>query len=248
MTAAKAGSEKTLSFRLLAALVVPLMAAISRLEIINSNNMPREGAFVLAPNHYSNLDPLVMALAVWKLGRAPRFLAKASLFTVPVVGAALRGTGQIPVERAGSSRNHEPLREANELVANGHCIVIYPEGTLTRDPGLWPMRGKTGAVRMALEQKIPIIPSAHWGTQEIMPRYAKKISLFPRKTIRITFGEPVDLSAFIGRPLNAATLREATEVVMADITKLVEALRNETAPAERWNPTAHKQSETGHFE
>jgi len=248
VSAAKAGSEKTLTFRLLAAFVVPLMAAISKMEIVHSDKMPREGAFVLAPNHYSNLDPLVMALAVWKLGRAPRFLAKASLFKVPVVGAALRGTGQIPVERAGSSRNHEPLRAANELVANGHCIIVYPEGTLTRDPGLWPMRGKTGAVRMALEQKIPIIPSAHWGTQEIMPRYSKKISLFPRKKIQITFGEPVDLSAFIGKPLNAVTLREATEVVMADITKLVEGLRQETAPAERWNPTAHKQSETGHFE
>lgn len=248
MAQAKASSEKTPMFRVLAAFVVPLMGAISKMEIKNSDKMPRAGAFVLAPNHYSNLDPLVMALAVWKLGRAPRFLAKASLFKVPVVGAALRSTGQIPVERAGSNRVSEPLRAANELVANGHCIIIYPEGTLTRDPGLWPMRGKTGAVRMALEQNIPIIPSAHWGTQEIMPRYSKKISVFPRKTIRITFGDPVDLSAFVGRPLNAATLREATEVVMTAVTKLVEELRNETAPVERWNPTAHKQSETGHFE
>ncbi len=241
-------AEKTPIFRILAAIVVPLMGAISKMEIENPEKMPREGAFVLAPNHYSNLDPLVMALAVWKLGRAPRFLAKASLFSVPVVGAALRGTGQIPVERAGSNRTNEPLRAANELVANGHCIIIYPEGTLTRDPDLWPMRGKTGAVRMALEQKIPLIPSAHWGTQLVMPRYAKKISLFPRKTIRITFGDPVDLSAFAGLPLDASTLRAATEVVMADITKLVEGLRRETAPVDRWNPTQHKQSETGHFE
>lgn len=248
MSAAKGGSEKTLTFRVLAAFVVPLMGAISKMEIENAWKMPREGAFVLAPNHYSNLDPLVMALAVWKLGRAPRFLAKASLFKVPIVGAALRATGQIPVERAGSSRISEPLRAANELVANGHCIIIYPEGTLTRDPDLWPMRGKTGAVRMALEQKIPVIPSAHWGAQEIMPRYSKKISLFPRKTIRITFGDPVDLSEFADSPLNATTLRAATEVVMAAVTKLVEELRNETAPLERWNPTAHKQSETGHFE
>jgi 1-acyl-sn-glycerol-3-phosphate acyltransferase len=248
VSAAKARSEKTPTFRILAAFVVPMMAAISKLEIENKDKMPREGAFVLAPNHYSNLDPVVMALAVWKLGRAPRFLAKASLFNVPVVGAALRGTGQIPVERVGSTRNHEPLKAANELVANGHCIIIYPEGTLTRDPGLWPMRGKTGAVRMALEQNIPIVPSAHWGTQKIMPRYSKKISLFPRKTIHITFGDPVDLSEFADKPLNAVTLREATEVVMAAVTKLVEDLRDETAPIERWNPTAHKQSETGHFE
>jgi 1-acyl-sn-glycerol-3-phosphate acyltransferase len=185
---------------------------------------------------------------MWKLGRAPRFLAKASLFRVPVVGAVLRGTGQIPVERAGSVRGSQPLKAAHELADKGNAVIIYPEGTLTRDPQIWPMRGKTGAVRMALEQNLPLIPAAHWGTQAVMARYSNKISLFPRKTIKVAFGDPVDLDEFRGKPINSALLTAATELVMADITSLLEGLRGETAPVERWNPSAHNQKETGRFE
>ena len=174
--------------------------------------LPATGAFVLAPNHYSDIDPVIMGWSMWKLGRAPRFLAKASLFAVPVVGAVLRGTGQIPVERrlrrAAASRS----TAAHELVDDGHAVIIYPEGTLTRDPDLWPMRGKTGAVRMALEHGSPLIPVAHWGTQEVMPRYSKKISLFPRKTHQGRVRRPVDLDEL---PRQAdrldALLTEATD-------------------------------------
>ena len=87
-------------------------------------------------------------------------------------------------------------------------VVVYPEGSLTREPDLWPMRGKTGAVRIALERDIPIIPAAHWGTQALLARYGKKLSLFPRKTIDVAIGEPLDLSAYRGKPLDQATLLE----------------------------------------
>jgi len=127
-------------------------------------------------------------------------------------------------------------------------VVVYPEGTLTRDPELWPMRGKTGAVRIALEQGIPIVPAAHWGTQHVMERYSKKISFFPRKTISVKIGDPVDLSAFRERSLDTATLNEATAVVMSAITGLLEDLRGEKAPVKRWNPAEHNQKETGRFE
>jgi 1-acyl-sn-glycerol-3-phosphate acyltransferase len=190
---------------------------------------------------------VVMGLALWKVGRMPRYLAKASLFRIPVVGWALRRSGQIPVERS-SSRGSDPLAAARKVADDGLAVVIYPEGTLTRDPDLWPMRGKTGAVRTALQAGIPIIPAAHWGTQHVMPRYAKKISLFPRKTIHITFGDPVDLSAFAGRGLDSKTLAEATDVVMQAITALVEELRGEKAPATRWDPAKNNQTETGRFE
>jgi 1-acyl-sn-glycerol-3-phosphate acyltransferase len=101
---------------------------------------------------------------------------------------------------------------------------------------------------MALETGIPVIPIAHWGTQQVMARYAKKISFFPRKTIAVKVGDPVDLSAFEGRPLDAATLNEATAVIMDAITRLLEDLRGETAPAERWDPATHNQKETGRFD
>jgi len=232
----------------LAALILPVMNLAVRFRIVDADKLPRSGAFVLAPNHYTEIDPVVMGVVCWKLGRMPRFLAKASVFRIPVAGWILRKSGQIPVERGGSIRGSEPVKAAQRLVANGQMVVVYPEGSLTRDPGLWPMRGKTGAVRIALEHGIPIIPSAHWGAQQLLGRYSKKISLFPRKTVSIKIGDPVDLDRFRGRNLDSATLNEATAVVMDAITRLLEDLREEKAPVKRWNPSEHDQKETGRFE
>jgi 1-acyl-sn-glycerol-3-phosphate acyltransferase len=151
------------------------------------------------------------------------------------------------VERGGANRSSAALTAARELVSKGRSVIVYPEGSLTRDPDMWPMRGKSGAVRLALELDIPIIPIAHWGTQEIMARYSKQISLFPRKHVFIKVGDPVDLSKYRGRELTSKHLAEATVLVMDAITGLVEDLRNEKAPAVRWNPADHNQSETGKF-
>lgn len=245
----KRRSEKTLAFRLLSFVVLPFMHLLGKYVLHGTEHVPKHGAFVLAPNHLSNIDPLVVAVALWKAGRAPRFLGKASLFRIPVVGAILRATGQIPVERSGATRSGpDPLAAANMIVEKGLAVIIYPEGSLTREPELWPMRGKTGAVRTALSQGIPIIPVAHWGVQRILPRYSKKLSLFPRKRVDIRFGPAVDLSRFEGGALDAATLSEATEQVMRDITGLLEQLRGQTAPAERWDPVKRGQAETGRFE
>ncbi|MGO4103765.1 lysophospholipid acyltransferase family protein [Leifsonia sp. YAF41] len=248
--ASRARSEKSRPsiFWLLAAIALPFMNLVAKYEIQDREKFPRTTAFVFAPNHYSEIDPVVMGVVAWKLGRLPRFMAKGSLFKIPVIGYLLRKSGQIPVQRGGSVRGSEPVKAAERLVENGQMVVVYPEGSLTRDPDLWPMRGKTGAVRIALEHNIPIIPAAHWGTQALMPRYSKKISVFPRKTITVKIGDPVDLSRFQGLPLNATTLNEATAVVMDAITVLLEDLRGEKAPAVRWNPAEHDQKETGRFE
>ncbi|GAA2244393.1 lysophospholipid acyltransferase family protein [Herbiconiux moechotypicola] len=237
--------ERTVAFTVIEAIVVPFLNAISKLDIRHGERVPASGPFVLSPNHYSNIDPVIMAWAVWKLGRAPRFMAKASLFTVPVVGFALRRSGQIPVERAGANRGNAPIAAANDLVEHERGVIVYPEGTLTRDPDMWPMRGKSGAVRLALEHGIPLIPAAHWGTQAVLPRYSKKLRLFPRKTILVDFGEPLDLDDLRGQPITQKVLQEGTDRLMAAITALLEGLRGETAPAERWNPAAHNQTEFG---
>jgi 1-acyl-sn-glycerol-3-phosphate acyltransferase len=247
-TARRPRREKTPVFRVMAAIAIPPVGFLTRIRLSGTENVPARGAFVLAPNHYSEIDPLIVGIAMYRVGRMPRYLAKASLFDVPAVGALLRASGQIPVERSGSRRGSDPMVGAREVVSSESAVVIYPEGTLTRDPDLWPMRGKTGAVRTALEQGIPLIPAAHWGTQLVMPRYAKKISLFPRKTIEVRFGPAVDLSRFEGRSGDAAALTEATEVLMQAITALFEDLRGEKAPAERWDPAKHNQKDTGRFE
>jgi 1-acyl-sn-glycerol-3-phosphate acyltransferase len=226
-----------------------MTALFAKIEIENPDKLPVEGAFVLTPNHYSNFDPLVVAVVVWRLGRAPSFMAKESMFRVPVLGAAMRAARMVPVSRGSSaSAARDTIRASEQLVAEGRGVVVYPEGTLTRDPDLWPMRGKTGAVRLALAGDIPLIPMAHWGVQEIMPRYGK-IRMWPlRRRVRVILGDPIDakeLGADLGRP---ASLVKATDLLMDRIAELLGRLRGATPPAERWNPSAHGQTETGRLE
>lgn len=234
----------------LAAVVVPLVSYFAKIETRGTENLPREGAFVLAPNHYSEFDPLIVAVSVWRTGREPRFMAKESLFKVPVLGWALRRTGMIPVARSSSaSAAKETLRHSAELVDHGRGVIVYPEGTLTRDPELWPMRGKSGAARLALAGEIALVPMAQWGTQEIMGRYEKGLKFWPpRKPVRVLIGKPIDLSDLRGRANESSAITEATDRLMAAVTALLEELRGEKAPAERWNPSAHGQKETGRLE
>ncbi|TDN92653.1 lysophospholipid acyltransferase family protein [Microbacterium sp. BK668] len=247
----RASTEKTRPsvFWPLAAVIAPLIALLFKLEIEGAENLPREGAYVLAPNHYSESDPLAVALAVWKAGRAPRFMAKESLFRVPVLGWILRITGMVPVARSSSAASARQTLETSEtLVKLGRGVIVYPEGTLTRDPAMWPMRGKTGAVRLALAGDIPLVPMAQWGCQAVLPRYGK-LKLWPlRRPVRVVIGEPVDLSAFRANETQPAALVAATDVVMAEIAELLSTIRNEPAPAERWNPSEHGQKETGRLE
>ena len=253
-SAGLARGEKTFVWRFLAGIVIPLMNIVGRYRFEHLDRIPATGAFVLSANHYSNFDPLVTALAVWRSGRVPRFLAKESLFRVPVLGAALRATGQIPVARTGAKRTAESptaaasLSAVERLTDEGLAVIVYPEGTLTREPDLWPMRGKTGAVRIALEQQVPLIPAATWGAQRILPRYGR-FSLVPRKHVIGIVGDPVDLSRWRGVPITPVVLDEATEAVMAAITELLAGLRGEPAPTgRRWDPLEHGQTEIGRLE
>lgn len=228
----------------LAAIVVPLIRGAATIRVLHGERLPATGPFILAPNHMSNIDPVVVAETVWRLGRAPRFLAKASLFRVPVLGAIMRASGQIPVER-GAGRGADPLAAAGHLLAKGNAVIIYPEGTLTREPDLWPMRGRAGAVRAALEHGIPIIPMAHWGSQGLMARYGKRVSLFQRKPVQIIIGDPIDLSAVAGRTHDKTALEAGSAQIMHEVARLLGELRGETPPAELWDPAKHDQKETG---
>lgn len=230
----------------LAAMVIPLVGLFARLEVRGAENLPRAGAYVLAPNHNSEFDPLIVAVAVWRSGRAPRFMAKESLFHVPVLGAALRATGMVPVPRSSSSAS-QSMKAAQQIASDGRGVIVYPEGTLTRDPELWPMRGKTGAVRLSLAGDLPLIPMAQWGVQEILPRYGKL--RFPRRSrVVVEFGAPLDLSALGATASQPATLTRATDALMARIAAMLSGLRGLPAPAERWNPAQHGQNETGRLE
>ena len=128
--------------------------------------VPREGPLIVAGNHLSYLDPFAHAYFVSEAGRRPRFLAKRELFDNWLVGAALRGAGQIPVDRGTGDRS--PLDAATRALEAGEIVVIYPEGTTTTtNEDFSPGRAKTGAVRLALRTGMPILPVATWGGQYV---------------------------------------------------------------------------------
>ncbi|HZA71691.1 MAG TPA: lysophospholipid acyltransferase family protein [Propionibacteriaceae bacterium] len=209
---------------------------LTRRDWRGQDKIPQTGGVIFVANHISNADPIALAQFLAFSGRWPRFLAKASLFRVPGLGLILRRCGQIPVQRQ-STKSADALLAAAEAVNQGRALVIYPEGTITRDRDLWPMAGKTGAARIALRTGCPVVPIGQWGAQELM--YGPQIhfpKLLPRKTLRLLVGEPVPLDDLRNQPVTAEILDAATDRIMDAITDLVADLRQESPPAERFVP------------
>ena len=210
------------------ALVLPLLQILTKRTWTGQENLP-EGGFILAANHMSHFDPLVVAHYVYGAGRWPQFLAKASLWDVPLVGFFLRRVGQIPVERGGM----DAAKSLDALVGalkDGGVVIIYPEGTTTKEPGLWPMRGKTGAARLALLTGAPVVPVAQWGAQRVFDVRTKKLSLRPGTPVSVAAGKPVDVSRWAGAAPTRPVLDEMTDVIMTDIRDLLAGLRGEEPP------------------
>ncbi|CAB4549299.1 MAG: 1-acyl-sn-glycerol-3-phosphate acyltransferase [Actinobacteria bacterium] len=236
--------ENNLLFVFVAIFLGTLLRLTMRVKTEGVEKLPK-GGYVLVGNHLSYLDPLAFAYSVYiHMKRVPHYLAKASLFKVPILGYLLPKVGQIPVYRGGKS-NDEPLRAAKEFLKAGQVVVVFPEGTLTRDPNLWPMRGKTGAIRMAAELGVPIVPAAHWGVHEVLGNYNKRFRPNPFHLVKVKIGEPITLK--IGNNPTAEQVNDATEMVMNTIASLVGEMRGETPPKKLWDPTEHSQDEIGNF-
>ncbi|MFC5947700.1 lysophospholipid acyltransferase family protein [Pseudonocardia lutea] len=214
---------------LAAAVFYPLSYLAGRPDYQGREHLPAEGGALVVANHISYLDPVYTALWVHTARRVPRFLAKASLWKIPVFGKVLIGSGQIPVYR-DSADAQQSLSAGVEGLANGKVVVIYPEGTITRDPEGWPMHSRTGAARLALSSDVPVLPMVHWGTREVYDHYNKKVRPLPRRRITVRAGEPIDLSAYRGRPIDATILREVTELFMTRCKELLAEVRDETPP------------------
>jgi 1-acyl-sn-glycerol-3-phosphate acyltransferase len=218
------------------AILRPLLRLLMRVRWQGQENLPRSGAVILAPNHLSYADWGAVALITNVVGRRfPVFMIKSAIFSVKFIGPLMYKDGQLPVYR-GRGDAGLVLKQAEQALATGACVVVYPEGTASRDPDQWPMVAKTGAARLALTTGAPVIPVAIWGAQVILPYGSKKPNLWPRKTVRMIVGPPVDLSAYAGQRLSASTLRAATADIMADITALLATIRQEAPPAEVWDP------------
>lgn len=185
----------------------------------NPQNLPSEGPAIIAAYHASLLDPLFVALSMWHNGRMPHFMAKSPLFD-GLLGVPLRALGQIPVIRNSSSAS-DSLTYAKRALDAGECVVIYPQGTLTKNPELWPEHFKSGAGRLAFETGVPIIPLAHWGTSLLLPPGSKKPAFKPGNIVRISYGEPIDLTGVEPTRENLVKVTRHLEAVIAqDISRL----------------------------
>ncbi|WP_433326800.1 lysophospholipid acyltransferase family protein [Spirillospora sp. CA-294931] len=223
----------------------PLLYGMLKREWRGRDNVPKDGGLIIAANHISEADPFALAHFVYEAGRYPVYLAKSTLFDVRGIRAVLRGTGQIPVYR-DSKDPSVVLRDAETALLDGECLMFYPEGSCTRDPELWPMTGQTGAARLALKTGAAVVPVASWGAHELLPykkgeptglrgRLKKGFHPFPRKTMQVIAGPPIDLSRFEGEPLTKETLRAATDEIMRAIAELLGELRGQTAPEELYD-------------
>lgn len=232
-------------FRLIAFVLRPILMVLTRRDWKGGENIPPSGqGVVVTGNHISHFDPLTFAHFLWDNGRATRYLAKESVFRIPVVGRVVAAAKQIPVYRESRDAS-QAYRDAVAAVKAGELVAIYPEGTITREPDMWPMVGKTGAARVALQTGCDVIPVAQWGANHVLPPYQKRLKLLPPKTIHVTAGPPVDLDDLRGQPVTADVLREATDRIIDAITRQLADIRGETPPAVRFDLKAAGLPPTG---
>ena len=221
------------SYRFAVAVLWPLMRYLVKWDIEGAERLTdAEGGVIVAPNHLSWFDPPVVAFALWEADRPPRFLGKEAVFRVPVMGRIITNAGQIPVYRETADAA-SAIRDALAALDAGECVVVYPEGTITRDPDLWPMSAKTGAVRLALMSGRPLFPMVQWGSHEVMGPYRREFRILPRKTMRIRVGPPIDLSDLADGPPDAEALAVAGDRLMDAITAMEAEIRQEQPPATR---------------
>jgi 1-acyl-sn-glycerol-3-phosphate acyltransferase len=234
-------AERRLGFwqRFAVVLVLPVMKVWTRRTWTGQENMPPTGGVILVPNHVSHFDPLVVAHYIYGSGRWPRFLGKASLWKVPIFGFLLRKTLQIPVER-GSVEAVKSLDVLIEALHSGGAVVIYPEGTTTREPDLWPMRGKTGAARLALVTGAPVIPIANWGAEQVFDPRTSKLKFRLRTPVSVTTGKPIDLSRWEGEAPSKAVLHQMTDAIMLEIRDLLAEIRDGDPPP-LYEPVSRRQ-------
>lgn len=219
-------------------LLIPLIA---RRHWAGQHNIPATGGVIIVANHISNIDPVLVGEYLIYSGRWPRFLAKTEVWGWPVVGWVARRTGQIRVFR-DSERARDSLAEARRAITDGQAVVIYPEGTITTDPENWPMTGRRGAARLALETGAAVVPVAQWGAHEILGgRVIQWRRLFGgRRDVFIEAGPPVDLGAFRARlpadgEPNAALLDDVTAHLLDEVAGMLAHLRGEPTPEGRWD-------------
>jgi 1-acyl-sn-glycerol-3-phosphate acyltransferase len=227
--------------RLAVMAVKPLVTLMTQRQWSGTGNLPADGGAILVANHLSHADPLVVAHFVYDAGRWPQFLAKSSLFDVPVTGPWLSAVRQIPVYR-GTSDAAKALDAAVAAIRAGDTVIIYPEGTTTKQPDLWPMRGKTGVARLWLATGAPVIPIVMWGPERLFDPRTRRLSLRPRTPVTVVAGRPIDLSRWSGAQPTAAVLAAITDEIMLRIRDMLAEIRGGTPPPPLYLPPVPKRA------
>jgi 1-acyl-sn-glycerol-3-phosphate acyltransferase len=215
--------------RLAVGLLKPPLFVLTRHTWRGAENIPGSGGAIFVTNHMSHADPLVIGHFVYEAGRWPQFLAKSSLFKITVIGPFLTAVRQIPVHR-GSVDAAKALDAAVAALTAGDSVIIYPEGTTSKEPDLWPMRGKTGVARLWLETGVPVIPIAMWGPQKIFDPRTRKLRLRLRSPVTVVAGPPIDLSKWVGAEPTTAVLNEITQAIMLRVRDMLAEIRGGTPP------------------
>jgi 1-acyl-sn-glycerol-3-phosphate acyltransferase len=200
------------------AIIGPVLRALFRPWAEGIENVPRTGAAILASNHLSFSDHFFAPLP---LPRKVVFLAKSEYFTGRGLKGLLSkaffsGLGQLPIDRTGGAASERALRTGLRVLASGELLGIYPEGTRTPDGRLY--RGKTGVARLALEARVPVVPTAMIGGFEFQPpgRVTPRLAIRPG----VRFGKPLDFSRYYGLEKDRIVLRAMTDEIMYELMKL----------------------------
>lgn len=221
-------------YRFAKSVLAPIMTPWVRISATGTENIPEKGPYLLVFNHLSNVDPLCVCWYFMKRDVPVRFLAKKSMFGVPVFGRIIDGMGLIPVDRATNPA--QSLIPATQALKRGEVVCIWPEGTLTQEPDMWPMSFKTGAARLALDTGVPVIPVAQWGPQDIMNRFASAPDMRPGRRVSYRFMEPIRIEDLLSDAGSAdhEAVGELTARMHRAVTEGVEALRGRKAPDRIW--------------
>lgn len=212
-------------YDLLRPIAHPLLSPI-RVEVVGLDNIPSDGPCIIAANHRSYVDPVVLAMVASRRGRKLRYLGKKEVFDAPGLGAFARAMGQIRVERG--TGDLQAMEAAVDALQTGEAIGIFPQGTIPRGEKFYEpvLFGKTGAVRLALETGAPIIPVALWDTERIWPRSSRVpgvVELATRVPTYARVGKPINVKLAASKREDKAELGRLTDKLMASISALLPA-------------------------
>ncbi len=224
-------------YALAKAIVPPVVRFWVRLDCRGVLNIPAEGPVIVAANHLSYFDPVCLGTLVDSSGRRARFLTKSELFEKRILGWALRSAGQIPVYRESRDAS-QALVDAVAAMREGAAVVIYPEGTTTRNPDFSLMRPKSGVARLAALTGAPVVPVGIWGAQLLFAR--GKIGPF-RRGIRVVLraGPPLYLGLTPDASLDE--INAARDRVMEAIAKLTDEAKEGWSPPTWYRPKPPQQ-------